>query len=88
MLKPLFPKIHARYAASAHGALLGDFAARLVSTGYARHAAPDHVRRLKQALEGMSSVPLAPESGISAGSISQAFVSQQSKTGFKGRGEL
>jgi len=32
----------------------------------------------------MSSVPLAPESGISAGSVSQAFASQQSKTRFQG----
>jgi hypothetical protein len=39
MLKRPFPKIHARYAALAHGALLGDFAAWLVSAGYARHAA-------------------------------------------------
>jgi len=43
MLKRLFPKIHARYAASAHGALLGDFAAWLVAAGYARHAAHGHV---------------------------------------------
>jgi integrase/recombinase XerD len=84
MLKRLFPKIHARYAASAHGALPGDFAAWLGSAGYARHAAHGHVRRLKQALEGMSSVPLAPESGISVHSVSQAFASQQSKTRFQG----
>jgi integrase/recombinase XerD len=84
MLKRLFPKIHARYAASAHGALLGDFAAWLVSAGYARHAAHGHVRRLKQALEGMSSVPLAAESGISAGSVSQAFASQEAKAPFQG----
>jgi integrase/recombinase XerD len=84
MLKRLFPKLHARYAGSAHGALLGDFAAWLVSAGYARHAAHGHVRRLKQALEGMSSAPLAPESEISAGSISQAFASQQPKALFQG----
>lgn len=67
MLKRLFPKIHARYRTSARGALLGEFAAWLVSAGYARPAAHGHVRRLKQALEETSSVPLALESGISAG---------------------
>src|SRR5437660_79990 len=53
MLKRLFPKVHARYAASANGALLGDFAVWLVSAGYARDAAHGHVRRLKQALGRM-----------------------------------
>src|SRR5271169_1685563 len=84
MLKRLFPKIHARYRTPARGALLGEFAAWLVSAGYARPAAHGHVRRLKQALEEMSSVPLALESGISAGSVSQAFASQQAKAPFRG----
>jgi len=85
MLKRLFPKIHARYRTSARGALLlGEFAAWLVSAGYARPAAHGHVRRLKQALEETSSVPLALESGISAGSVSQAFASQQAKAPFRG----
>jgi integrase/recombinase XerD len=35
MLKYLFRKVHERYTASANGALLGDFAAWLVSAGYA-----------------------------------------------------
>ena len=77
MLKRLFPKVHARYAASANGALLGDFAVWLVSAGYARDAAHGHVRRLKQALERMSSAPLARDAGISAGFVSQAFASLQ-----------
>ena len=84
MLKSLFPKLHARYAASTHGALLGDFAAWLVSVGYARPAAHGHVCRLKQALEGMSAVPLALESGISAGSVSQAFAPQHMNARFQG----
>ena len=73
MLKPLIPKVHARFAASANGALLGDFATRLVSAGYAQHAAHGHVRRLKRALERMSSAPLARDAKISAGFVSQAF---------------
>ena len=36
MLKHLIRKVHARYAASANGALLGDFAAWLVSGQYCR----------------------------------------------------
>jgi site-specific recombinase XerD len=84
MLKRLFPKVHARYAASANGALLADFAAGLVSAGYARHAAHGHVRRLKQALEWMSSAPFAPDAGISAVFVSQAFASLQAQTRFQG----
>jgi integrase/recombinase XerD len=84
MLKRLFPKVHARYAASANGALLGDFAAWLVSAGYARHTAQGHVRRLKQALERMSSAPLMPDTGISAGFVSQAFASLRTQAGFHG----
>jgi hypothetical protein len=38
MLKHLSRKIHARYAASANGALLDDFAGWLISVGYARRA--------------------------------------------------
>jgi integrase/recombinase XerD len=84
MLKRLFPKVHARYAASANGALLGDFAVWLVSAGYARDAAHGHVRRLKQALERMSSAPLARDAGISAGFVSQAFASLQTEAPFQG----
>jgi integrase/recombinase XerD len=84
MLKRLFPKVHARYAASANGALLGDFAVWLVSAGYARDAAHGHVRRLKQALERMSSAPLARDAGISAGFVSQAFASLQTQAPFQG----
>jgi integrase/recombinase XerD len=84
MLKRLFPKVHARYAASANGALLADFAAWLVSAGYTRRAAHGHVRRLRQALERMSSAPLAPDAAISAGFVSQAFASLRTRTGFHG----
>ena len=84
MLKCLFPKVHARYAASANGALLADFAAWLVSAGYARSAAHGHVRRLRQALERMSSAPLVPDTGISAGFVSQAFASLRTRAGFHG----
>ena len=73
MLKHLFRKVHARYAASANGALLGDFAAWLVSAGYTRQVARGHVRRLKQALDRMSSAPLARDAGISVDLLSQAF---------------
>lgn len=54
-----------------------------MSTGYARHAAHGHVRRLKQALERMSSAPLACVAGISGGFVSQAFASQQAKAPFR-----
>src|SRR5207244_11366584 len=84
MLKRLFPKVHARYAASANGALLGDFAVWLVSAGYARDAAHGHVRRLKQALERMSSAPLARDAGISAGFVSQAFARSEERRVGKG----
>jgi integrase/recombinase XerD len=84
MLKRLFPKVHARYAASANGALLGDFAVWLVSAGYTRDAAQGHVRRLKQALERMGSAPLARDAGISAGFVSQAFASLQAQAPFQG----
>jgi integrase/recombinase XerD len=83
MLKSLFPKIHARYAASIHGVLLDDFAAWLVSAGYARRAAHSHVCRLRRILEGMSAVPLALESGISARSVSQAFALQHANARFR-----
>ncbi|MCU4162083.1 tyrosine-type recombinase/integrase [Acidiphilium sp. AL] len=84
MLKHLFPKVHARYAASANGALLDDFAAWLVSAGYARHAAHGHVRRLKQALERMVSAPLARDTKIAAASLSQAFTSPTAQESFQG----
>ena len=83
MLKRLFPKVHARYAASANGALLTDFAAWLVSAGYARHATHGHVRRLKQALEQTSSAPLARDAGIPAVFVSQAFASLQAQPPFQ-----
>jgi integrase/recombinase XerD len=59
-------------------------AAWLVAAGYARHAAHGHVRRLKQTLEGIGSVPLAWDAGISAGSVSQAFALRQAKAPFQG----
>jgi site-specific recombinase XerD len=73
MLKHLFPRTHARFATSANGQLLGDFAAWLVSVGYSRHAARGHVRRLRQTLDGMSAVPIAQDVGITAASLSEAF---------------
>jgi site-specific recombinase XerD len=73
MLKHLFPRAHARYSTSTNGQLLGDFAAWLVSIGYARHAARGHVRRLKQTLEAMSASPIARDAGIAAASLSEAF---------------
>src|SRR5215469_9790004 len=83
MLKRLFPKVHAQYAASANGPLLADFAAWLVSAGYARHAAHGHVRRLRQALERTSSTPLQPDAGISVGFLSQAFASPQAPASYQ-----
>ena len=84
MLKHLFRKVHARYAASANGALLGDFAAWLVSAGYARQVARGHVRRLKQALDRMSSAPFARDAGISVDLLSQAFASVRAQPPFQG----
>lgn len=86
MLKRLFPKVHARYAASANGALLADFATWLVSAGYARPAARRHVRRLRQALERATSAPLARDARISVAFVSQAFSSLQ--TQFEGTRRL
>jgi integrase/recombinase XerD len=84
MLKRLFPKVHARYTASVNGALLGDFAVWLVSAGYARAAAQGHVCRVEQALERMSSAPLARDAGISAVFVSQAFASPQAQARSQG----
>jgi hypothetical protein len=75
MLKHLFRKIHARYAASANGALLEDFAGWLMSVGYARHATRGHVRRLNQVLDRLTSETLVREARISASFLSQAFAS-------------
>jgi integrase/recombinase XerD len=84
MLKHLFQKVPARYAASANGALLAAFAAWLVSTGYAQHAARGHRRRLKQVLDRISLAPLVQDAGISAGLLSQAFASVPAQTLFQG----
>ena len=75
MLKHLFRKIHARYAASANGALLEDFAGWLMSVGYARRATRGHVRRLNQVLDRLTSETLVREARISASLLSQAFAS-------------
>jgi integrase/recombinase XerD len=75
MLEHLFRKVHASYAGSPNGALLDDFATWLISAGYAQHTACRHVRRLKQALDGMSSAPLGWDSGVSAMFLAQAFAS-------------
>ena len=66
MLKHLFRKIHARYTASANGALLEDFAGWLMSVGYARRATRGHVRRLNQVLDRLTSETLVREARISA----------------------
>ena len=72
-----------------NGQLLGDFAAWLVSLGYARHAAQGHVRRLKQTLEGVSVSPIAGEVGIAATSLSEAFRLPAAQSLFQGtRGHL
>jgi integrase/recombinase XerD len=75
MLEHLFRKVHACYAGSPNGALLDDFAAWLISAGYAHPTACRHVRRLKQALDVMSSAPLGRDTGVSARFLSQAFAS-------------
>lgn len=75
MLELLFPKAHACYAGSPNGALLDDFATWLISAGYAQHTVCRHVRRLKQALDGMSSAPLGRNTGVSSSFLSQAFAS-------------
>lgn len=75
MLEHLFRKVHACYAGSPNGALLDDFATWLISAGYAQHTACRHVRRLKQALDGMSSAPLGRDTGVSSRFLSQAFAS-------------
>ena len=73
MLEHLFRKIHASYTGSPNGALLEDFATWLISVGYAQHTACRHVRRLKQALDGMGSAPLGLDTGVSSRFLSQAF---------------
>jgi integrase/recombinase XerD len=83
MLKQLFRKVHTRYARSASGALLGDFAAWLVSAGYAPHSARGHIRRLKQVLDRMSSASLVQDDGIPAGLLSQAFGSKAAQSPFQ-----
>lgn len=75
MLERLFRKTHTCYAGSPNGTLFDDFAAWLISAGYARQTACRHVRRLKQALDGMSSAPVGWETGVSAKFLSQAFAS-------------
>jgi integrase/recombinase XerD len=84
MLKDLFPKVHARYATSANGDLLGEFAAWLISAGYTRRATRGHVRRLKQSLERISSSLIVPNAGISAASLAQAFSSFAAQELFRG----
>lgn len=64
MLEHLFRKVHACYAGSPNGALLDDFASWLISAGYAQPTARRHVRRLKQALDGISSAPLGRNTGV------------------------
>lgn len=83
MLKQLFPLVHARYAASAHGGLLSDFAAWLVSAGYADYSVRLHVRRLRQVLERASSAPLVPDARISADFLSLAFAALPAQRGFR-----
>ena len=56
MLTDLFPKYHRRYAESLVADWLAGFADWLVSAGYARDPAHNHVRRLKQVLECRESV--------------------------------
>lgn len=51
MLDRLFSRFHQRYAASPFSVQLRLFSEWLVSKGYGRDAAQDHVRRLKQVLE-------------------------------------
>ena len=75
MLKCLFPKVHARYAASANGALLADFAGRLCAARCPRPRAP---------AEANPRAPLVPDTGISAGFVSQAFASLRTRAGFHG----
>jgi integrase/recombinase XerD len=75
MLERLFRKVHASYAESPNGALLEDFATWLISSGYAQHTACRHVRRLKQALDGLGSAPLGRNTGVPAKFLSQAFAS-------------
>jgi integrase/recombinase XerD len=84
MLEHLFPRFHERYAASANGDMLDDFAAWLVSAGYSRHAARGHVRRLKQTLDRMSPSPIARDARVTAASLSQAFSAPTAQELFQG----
>lgn len=52
MLEHLFPKHHRRYSASPHAKELHEFARWLAEVGYGHDLTQDHVRRLREALEG------------------------------------
>ncbi|MCW2113930.1 tyrosine-type recombinase/integrase [Bradyrhizobium elkanii] len=75
MLEHLFRKVHACYTGSPNGALLEDFAAWLISAGYARPTACRHVRGLKEALDRMGAARLDCDTGVSERFFSQAFSS-------------
>jgi integrase/recombinase XerD len=75
MLEHLFRKAHTRYTGSPNGALLEDFAAWLISAGYARPTARRHVRGLKEALGRMGAARHDWGAGVSGMFLSQAFSS-------------
>ncbi len=82
MLTALFPKYHQRYLECPVADWLADFADWLVSAGYAHDPAHDHVRRLKQVLEGRESV--TPDAVFSVSELASMFTSPHQQPLFRG----
>lgn len=82
MLTTLFPKYHRRYFESPVADWLAGFAGWLLFVGYAHDPAHDHVRRLKQVLEGCGSV--TPDALFSVTELAKLFTSARQQPLFRG----
>lgn len=82
MLSELFPKYHRHYAESPVAGWLTGFADWLVSVGYARDPAHDHVRRLKQVLERRDAV--TADVRFSVADLDAMFMSPRQQALFRG----
>jgi integrase/recombinase XerD len=79
MLEHLFRNTHVRYTRSPTGSLLEGFAAWLISAGYSRHTSCHHLRRLKEALDGVGLACIDWDTSVSGRVLSQAFASAASQ---------
>lgn len=82
MLTDLFPKYHRRYTESPVSGWLAGFADWLVSAGYARDSAHNHVRRLKQVLERLESG--SSDAKFSVAELTTMFTSAKQQPKFRG----